>query len=127
VPGVTFTILDNESDDRSVAIAKELGCTVQTFSTGGKTDDITLRDLKNNVWQQTSNGGVIVADMDEWLCVTAEDLAREVCRGTTILRTYGWKVFGDSASPTLGDIDLHTLNSGHPRGRKRSCGVWGVL
>ena len=34
VPGVTFTILDNESDDRSIAIARELGCAVQTFSTG---------------------------------------------------------------------------------------------
>lgn len=114
VPGVTFTILDNESDDRSVAIAKELGCAVQTFSTGGKLDDIALRDLKNSVWLERSEGWVIVADMDEWLCVTADDLAREERSGTTILHTFGLNVFGDSASPTLDDIDLHALNTGQP-------------
>jgi hypothetical protein len=114
VPGVTFTILDNESDDRSVAIARELGCTVQSFSTGGKLDDVVLRDLKNNVWKQISNGWVIVADMDEWLCVTAKDLAREERAGTTILRTFGLNVFGNSASPILDDIDLHSLNTGQP-------------
>jgi hypothetical protein len=123
VPGDTFTILDNESDDRSVAIATELGCTVQTFATGGKIDDVMLRDLKNSVWKQISNGWVIVADMDEWLCVTAEDLAREERSGTTILRTFGLNVFGDSASPTLDDIDLHALNTGqhHPPESKAIC------
>jgi len=114
VPGVTFTIIDNESDDRSVAIARELGCAVQTFSTGGKIDDIVLRELKNSVWQEIANGWVIVADMDEWLCITAEDLAREERAGTTILRTFGLNVFGDSASPILDDIDLHALNTGQP-------------
>ena len=114
VPGVTFTILNNESDDRSAAIAKELGCTVQTFSTGGKLDDVILRDLKNNVWKQISNGWVIVADMDEWLCITADDLAREERSGTTILHTFGLNVLGESASLTLDDIDLHALNTGQP-------------
>ena len=123
VPGVTFTILDNESDDRSVAIARELGCTVQTFSTGGKIDDIVLRDLKKGVWKSITNGWVVVADMDEWLCVTAEDLAREERAGTTILCTFGLNVFGDSASPTLDDIDLHALNTGqhHPPESKAIC------
>jgi hypothetical protein len=113
-PGATFTILDNESDDRSVAIAHELGCTVQTFSTDGKIDDVMLRDLKNDVWKHITEGWVIVADMDEWLCVTEADLVYEEGLGTTILRTYGWNVFGDSASPTLDDIDLHALNTGNP-------------
>jgi hypothetical protein len=123
VPGVTFTILDNESDDRSVAIAKELGCTVQTFSTGGKIDDVELQRLKNTVWLERSEGWVIVADMDEWLCVTAEDLAREERRGTTILNTYGWNVSGDSRSATLDDADLHALNTGrpHPPESKQIC------
>ena len=114
VPGVTFTILDNESDDRSIAIARELGCAVQTFSTGGKIDDVVMRDLKNDVWKHIADGWVIVADMDEWLCVTADDLAREERSGTTILRTLGLNVFGDSRSPTLDDIDLHALNTGRP-------------
>jgi hypothetical protein len=114
VPGVTFTILDNESDDRSVAIARELGCAVQTFSTGGTLDDAVLRDLKNTVWLERTEGWVIVVDMDEWLCVTAEDLEREEQAGTTVLRTNGWNVLGESALVTLADIDLHELKSGQP-------------
>ena len=114
MPSATFTILDNESDDRSVAIAKELGCTVQPFATSGKLDDETLQRLKNTVWLERTEGWVIVADMDEWLCVTAEDLAREERAGTTILRTFGLNVFGESATTTLEDIDLHALNKGQP-------------
>ncbi len=123
VPGVTFTILDNESSDASVAIARELGCEVQTFTTGDKLNDDVLRDLKNSVWLERTEGWVIVADMDEWLCVTAEDLEREGRAGTTILRTFGLNVFGDSASPTLDDIDLHALNTGqhHPPESKAIC------
>jgi len=123
VPGVTLTLLDNESDDRSVAIAKELGCSVQTFATGDKLNDDILRDLKNDVWQTITNGWVIVADMDEWLCITAEDFAREERAGSTILRTYGMNVFGNSTTPLLDDIDLHALNTGshHPPESKAIC------
>lgn len=112
VPGVTFTIIDNESDDRSVAIARELGCTVQAVVTGGKLDDIVLRDLKNSVWQERTEGWVIVADMDEWLCVTEEDLTREERAGTTLLKVEGWNVVGESANTSLDDLELHALNFG---------------
>ena len=114
VPGVTFTILDNESSDASVAIARQLGCEAHTFKTGNKLNDDVLRDLKNSVWLERSAGWVIVADMDEWLCVTAEDLEREGRAGTTILHTFGLNVFGNSASTTLDDVDLHALNTGQP-------------
>jgi hypothetical protein len=112
VPSVTFTVIDNESTDRSVAIAKALGCTVETLSTGGKLDDIVLRDLKNDVWKSITNGWVIVADMDEWLCVTEEDFAREDRAGTTLLNIEGWNVVGESANTLLDDLDLHALNTG---------------
>ena len=123
VPSATFTILDNESDDRSVAIAKELGCVVQPFATSGRLDDETLQRLKNTVWLERTEGWVIIADMDEWLCVTEADLQREEQRGTTILKTYGWNVSGDSRSTTLDDIDLHALNTGrpHPPESKQIC------
>jgi hypothetical protein len=112
VPDVTFTILDNESNDRSVAIANELGCTVQSFTTGDALNDDVLRDLKNSVWLERTEGWVIVADMDEWLCVTADDLAREERAGTTVLKVEGWNVVGESAMEQLNDIDLHALNTG---------------
>ncbi len=123
VPGVTFTILDNESDDRSAAIARELGCAVATFGSDGKLDDRIQRDLKNTVWREVADGWVIVADMDEWLCVTAADLEREERLGVTILNTEGWNVLGESATTTLEDIDLHTLGTGylHPPQSKAIC------
>lgn len=112
VPGVTFTILDNESSDASVAIARHLGCEVQTFKTGNKINDDVLRDLKNSVWLERTEGWVIVADMDEWLCVTEADLAHEERAGTTLLNVEGWNVVGESGSVQLDDIDLHALNTG---------------
>jgi hypothetical protein len=123
VPGVTFTILDNESSDNSVAIAKKLGCAVETFHSNGKLDDVILRDLKNAAVSRTASGWVIVADMDEWLCVTEQDLAREERAGTTVLKVEGWNVFGESATATLHDIDLHALNTGqrHNKESKAIC------
>jgi len=123
VPGVTFTILDNESDDRSAAIARELGCAVSTFGSDGKMDDGTQRDLKNTVWREVADGWVIMADMDEWLCVTAVDLEREERLGVTVLNTEGWNVVGESATTTLEDIDLHAIRTGylHPPESKAIC------
>jgi hypothetical protein len=120
---VTFTILDNEGDDRAVAIAKELGCAVGSLHTNGKLDDVVLRNLKNEVATRAARGWVIVADMDEWLCITAEDLAREGRAGTSILHTFGLNVFGTSGSSTLNDINLHALTSGshHPPESKAIC------
>ncbi len=112
VPSATFTILDNESDDRSVAIAKELGCAVQSFEMGDKINDDVLRDLKNSVWLERTDGWVVVADMDEWLCITEADLQREEQRGTTVLKVEGWNVVGESATEELNDINLHALNTG---------------
>ena len=123
VPSATFTILDNESSDNSVAIARALGCAVQTFGTGNKIDDHTLRELKNSVWLERADGWVIVADMDEWLCLTQFDLDREAARGTTLLRVEGWNVVGESSTAALSDIDLHALNTGalHTNESKSIC------
>jgi hypothetical protein len=112
VPSATFTILDNESSDNSVAIARALGCAVQSFATGDKLNDDVQRDLKNCVWLERTDGWVIVADMDEWLCITEADLQREEQRGTTVLKVEGWNVVGESANAELTDIDLHALNTG---------------
>ena len=123
VSGVTFTILDNESDDRSAAIARELGCAVATYGSDGKLDDGTLRHLKNTVWREVAEGWVIMADMDEWLCVTAADLEREERLGVTVLSTEGLNVLGESATTTLEDIDLHALRTGYlnPQESKAIC------
>jgi hypothetical protein len=123
VPNATFTILDNESDDRSVEIARSLGCEVRTFSTGGKLNDLVHQELRNKVWSEVTDGWVIVADMDVWLCVTALDLVREQWSENTVLQTFGVNVYGESASTTFDDIDLHALRTGipHPPESKAIC------
>jgi hypothetical protein len=50
--------------------------------------------------------------MDEWLCVTQEDLTREERAGTTLLKVEGWNVVGESANTSLDDLELHALNLG---------------
>lgn len=112
IPQVRITILDNESSDRSVAIAQKLGCSVVAWSSGGQLDDFKNAELKNTVWQSVEDGWVIVADMDEWLCITARDLQRETRLGVTVLKTYGWNVVAESKREDLGDLDLHTLTRG---------------
>ena len=112
IPQVQITILDNESSDDSVAIANALGCEVISWASGGQIDDVKFVELKNTVWRSVETGWVIVADMDEWLCVTASDLRREARLGVSVLRTYGWNVVAESEEEDLSDLDLHRLTRG---------------
>lgn len=112
IPQVQITILDNESSDDSVAIANALGCEVISWASGGQIDDVKFMELKNTVWRSVETGWVIVADMDEWLCVTASDLRREARLGVSVLRTHGWNVVAESEEEDLSDLDLHRLTRG---------------
>lgn len=112
IPNVEITILDNESTDNSVLLAQQLGCRVRTWSSENQIDDHKFVLLKNNIWKERSRGWVIMADMDEWLCATADDLAREAARGVTVLRVYGLNMVAESNRIDLSDIDLHSLTLG---------------
>ena len=63
-----LVVYDNESDDGTAELAKELGCEVRTFQTGGKLNDDAYLEIKNNCWKelQSDNRAVaIVVDIDE--------------------------------------------------------------
>ena len=111
-----IVILDNESTDRSVEIAKSKGCEIRSWSSDNNIDDQKFIDFKNNVWKEISqtqeNQWIIVADMDEWLCISEEDLLNEHAKGTTILTTIGYNIAADSKQEDLSDIDLHSLDRG---------------
>ena len=114
IPNCIITILDNESTDNSVAIAKSLGCNVQSFSTNNMLDEFKQTNLKNNCWKHIKDGWIIVADMDEFLCITEEELYQERINETTILSIQGLEMIGESNQLDLFDIQLSEITKSIP-------------
>jgi hypothetical protein len=121
IPNIAITVLDNESTDGSVDIARSLGCSVVSFQSDNQLNDHLQAQLKNTIWADQDRGWIIVVDMDEWLCASEYDLRKESRKGTTILRTKGWNIVGRSTREDLSDINLQSLSDGYyPRGGGRS-------
>jgi hypothetical protein len=108
-PKCTITIYDNMSSDNSVEIAKNLGCIVHNFNTNNINNVLIKRNIANSCWQSVRKGWIIMADMDEWLDITYQDLVNEIRQGTTILTVQGYNMVGESNSINLDDIDLNNI------------------
>ena len=113
---IKITILDNESTDNSVEIATSKGCNILSWSSTG-IDDNQYIDFKNNIWKnilsrEEEDIWIIVADMDEWLSITEQELQSENDIGTTVISTLGYNMVGNSNNENLLDIDLHSLENG---------------
>jgi len=109
IPYANITIFDNESTDGSPDIARQLGCEVVTWSSQNMINDFMYVNIKNNCWKN-ANSWVIMVDMDEWLCITDQELEHEIQNGTTILRTKGMDMIGESKNDHLTDIHLHSIS-----------------
>jgi len=109
LPNCKITIYDNESTDRSVELAKSLGCNIISWSSNNHIDDYKYKDIKNNCWKSVTSGWIIVADMDEFVCVTEEELIEEYTRGTSILTIDGINMIGESKTIDLDDINLQDI------------------
>lgn len=109
LPSCKITIYDNESTDNSVEIAKSLGCEVISWSSNNKFDDFKNLEIKNNCWKVIDNGWVIIIDMDEFLCVTEDQLLEEMRSGTTFLDIEGLQMIGESLVEDISDIDLQQI------------------
>jgi len=131
LPNCEITILDNYSVDNSVKIAEELGCKIHYWKSKRHKgiDDLEYMNLKNNIWKFLKNEWVIMCDMDEWLCITEDELKVEESNGVTIITTEGINIVGDSKLEDLSDIDLHLLNKGVTNSRlnKRLCFLAGKI
>jgi glycosyltransferase involved in cell wall biosynthesis len=110
IPSCTITIYDNESTDNSVEIAKALGCNVISWSSNNIVDDIKLRGYKNGIWKDVKDGWIIVVDMDEWLCITEEELKEEKEKGATLIKVFGINIIGESKTLDLSDVNLDDID-----------------
>lgn len=109
IPSCKITIYDNESNDNSVEIAKSLGCNVISWSTNNILNEFSITNIKNNCWKNVKDGWIIVADMDEYLCVTESELIDEFKQSTSILQVKGIEMIGESKQIDLMDIDLEDI------------------
>ncbi len=109
IPYANITIFDNESTDGSQDIARQLGCNVVTWSSQNVINDYLYANIKNNCWKD-ANSWVIMVDMDEWICITDQEIEHEVQNGTTIIKTIGIDMIGESKNDHLTDINLHGLS-----------------
>ena len=112
LPNAKIIILDNESTDKSVEIAKSLDCEIISWKSPrfNGIDDHHYKELKNNCWKEVKDGWIIVCDMDEWLCVTEKQLENELNNEVSILSVLGINIIGDSKNKDLSDINLHNLD-----------------
>ena len=111
-PTATFYVYDNFSTDNSAEIAKRLGCRVTTWGNPVELDMNEMTMLVNNTWKSETTEWVIICDMDEWICITEEQLLAEAELGTTIIRTCGYNMVGRSERSDLTDISLHEIQHG---------------
>jgi hypothetical protein len=112
LPHAHITVYDNESTDRSVEIAKELGCAVVSWNSQNIQNEYIQKDMRNNIWKKgPETGWKLMIDMDEWLCVTEDQLREEEEKGVTILRVKGVNVMGTSTCPNLTDVTHEDLES----------------
>jgi hypothetical protein len=109
LPSCKITIYDNESTDNSVEIAKQLGCSVVSWSSNNIHDEDLQIKLRNSIWKKCKSGWIIMADMDEFLCITEDDLINEKNLGSTILQVKGYDMIGESETLNLTDIDLQEI------------------
>jgi hypothetical protein len=90
-PRCRIVVYDNQSTDSTASIAREMGCEVIEYNTGGKLSDDKYLEIKNNCWKGV-DGWVIVADCDEFCDIDVMQLGVMDDQGATIVRFSGWNM-----------------------------------
>ena len=109
MPSCKITICDNKSTDNSVEVARSHGCNVLSWDSNNMNNEDMKIKLRNNCWKHIQRGWIIMADMDECICITEDELLEETKQGTTILNIVGKDMIGESKTLDLTDIDLQEI------------------
>jgi glycosyltransferase involved in cell wall biosynthesis len=91
--GCKIVVYDNMSTDRTVAIAKEMGCEVRVNDSNGQICENNYLRIKNHCWKGDA-GWVIIADCDELLNISAAQLLHEEAQGTTLIASKAYNMVG---------------------------------
>jgi hypothetical protein len=91
-PGCKIVIYDNESTDDSVKIATEAGCEVISYDTNNKLSDSKYLEIKNNCWKAATTQWVLIADIDEHLYITEQELLAEGENGVSVITSMGFNM-----------------------------------
>jgi glycosyltransferase involved in cell wall biosynthesis len=111
-PSAKFVLVDNYSTDRSCEIAKDNGVEIKQFDSGNKQCEEYMMFIRNTIWNDVTDGWVIMCDMDEWIEIDEQQLIEEELKETSIIKTKGFNIIGDSKRIDISDIDLYSLNEG---------------
>ena len=104
-PNCKITICDNCSTDGSVDLAITLGCDIYSFSTDRYLNEFVHKELRNNLWKNSSAEWIVFCDMDELVMISEADLVAESSAGTNLIRTEGRQVLARCEDPNASDID----------------------
>lgn len=115
-PKCRIVVADNQSTDDTVDKAKELGCEVEEFDTGGTYKESAQMQIKNHAWKRAETDWVIVCDVDELGYIDEKALRVEASMGTSVVRFNGYEMVGMSE-----EISVPSMSRGVPsRGYSKS-------
>lgn len=100
-PGCKIVVYDNESTDKTVNIALEHDCEVETYSTNNELSDSAYLSIKNNCWKTSNTDWVLVCDVDEMLDITEEELQVQNNLGFSIISSKGYNMYNLSTEEKI--------------------------
>lgn len=104
-PDCKIVVYDNQSADKTKAIAMQTGCEVREFNTHGKLSDRAYLDIKNECWKE-SKGWVIIADVDEHLHIDSSSLAYQEKQWVTLIKGEGYNMISDDDRQLYSPFDI---------------------
>jgi glycosyltransferase involved in cell wall biosynthesis len=95
-------LMENNSTDNTIKVAKEYGMEVRTYITD-KFDDLILLEKKEHCWRESKADWVMVVDSDEF--IYHPDLIKNLSKETaTILHPKFFNMFSEAFPTTKGQI-----------------------